>query len=81
MPPVTLDSYDPHPVLPFQPDKSLFIVPPVKPPALAPCTPPKPTPKNILSAARTGHLDSLRAFCQEGQTEMADNMGEVRFTA
>jgi len=80
MPPVTLDSYDPHPVLPFQPDKSLFIVAPVKLPSPPPSVPLKHPPKNILAAARTGDLDSLKAFCQGGQTEMADSMGEVRFT-
>jgi hypothetical protein len=78
MPPVTLDSYDPHPFLPFQPDKSQFILPPSKPSAPPPSAAiSKPTPKNILAAARTGDLDSVKAFCENGDTEMADNMGEV----
>ena len=86
MPPVTLKSLAPHPYLPFQPSKSQFIIPPQDatshaPPGLS--TSDKRgeatfgMPKNILAAAKAGNLEWIKRYSAAGQTEMADNMGEV----
>jgi len=88
MPPVTLDSSAPHPYLPFQPDPKQFIIPPkddqestsVIPPQSPEnvVTSPQPqAPKDILVAARLGDLLWVKRYCQQGQSDMADNMGEV----
>jgi len=92
MPPVTLTSLAPHPYLPFQPHKSQFII---TPPALhtkdtvqAPAPgnnssgegTSSPPPKNILAAAKAGNLEWVQRYSAAGQTEMADNMGEVRYS-
>ena len=79
MPPVTLDSFTPHPHLPLQPDKSQFIIQPNehesrRPPSL---TTKAQTPKNILSAAKAGHLEWVKHYATAGQTELLDSMGEV----
>ena len=81
MPPVTLDSFTPHPYLPLQPDKSQFIIQPNEqeyhqPLSLATKA---QTPKNILSAAKTGHLEWVKHYATAGQTELSDSMGEVPF--
>ena len=87
MPPVTLTSLAPHPYLPLQPSKSQFIIPP--PSAATAQAPPRPAadysggssssqPKNILAAAKVGNLEWVERYSAAGQTEMADNMGEVR---
>ena len=86
MPPVTLTSLAPHPYLPLQPSKSQFIIPP--PSAATTQAPPRPAadysgrsssarPKNILAAAKAGNLEWVERYSAAGQTEMADNMGEV----
>src|SRR5271154_2958480 len=89
MPPVTLTSLAPHPYLPLEPAKSQFIIPP---PALDtqetvqaptpnsgadPTSSSSPPPKNILAAAKAGNLEWVKRYSAAGQTEMADNMGEV----
>ena len=77
MPPVTLDSLTPHPYLPLQPHRAQFIIPPEQPESVqSPLTNTK-GPKNILIAAKSGALDSVKQYANAGQTEMADNMGEV----
>jgi hypothetical protein len=78
MPPVTLDSTSPHPFLPFQPDRSQFIIHPEEPEtAQPPVSAPSPGPKDILAAAKSGSLEWVKKYCDASQTEMADGMGEV----
>ena len=84
MPPVTLSSFEPHPLLPLQPDRAQFILlPHGQVPASRP-TPvvPRPTtqhePKDILSAAKSGNLEWVQRYCLAGQTELVDSLGEVR---
>lgn len=74
MPPVTLDSFTPHPYLPLQPDKSQFIIQPKKPTSIQPKI---PTPKDILSAVKCGSLEWIKRYSSAGQTELKDSMGEV----
>jgi len=40
-----------------------------------------PKPKNILAAAKAGNLEWVERYSAAGQTEIADNMGEVRYFA
>ena len=90
MPPVTLTSLAPHPYLPLEPAKSQFIIPPpaldtqetVQAPTPNSSADPtssssSPPPKNILAAAKAGNLEWVKRYSAAGQTEMADNMGEV----
>jgi hypothetical protein len=88
MPPVTLTSLAPHPYLPLQPARSQFIIPPPAldtqetvqaptPGSSADATSSSPPPKNILAAAKAGNLEWVKRYSAAGQTEMADNMGEV----
>lgn len=82
MPPVTLDSYAPHPYLPLQPDKSQFIIHPKQPfESAQPLTSDMKSqpPKNILVAAKSGSLEWVKQYSESGQTELADSMGEVTF--
>jgi hypothetical protein len=74
MPPVTLDSFTPHPYLPLQPDKSQFIIQPKKPDSSQPKI---PVPKDILAAAKGGNLEWVKRYSTAGQAEWKDGMGEV----
>jgi hypothetical protein len=73
MPPVTLDSLEPHPYLPFQPDRRQFIILPEVGEGSAVAG-----PKDILVAAKSGALAWVKRFVAMGQTELQDSMGEVR---
>jgi hypothetical protein len=78
MPPVTLDSTSPHPFLPFQPDRSQFIIRPEEPETgQLTVSAPSPGPKDILVAAKLGSLEWVKKYCDAGQADMADGMGEV----
>ena len=83
MPPVTLDSFTPHPHLPLQPDKSQFIIQPTEPESRQPLSVATKdhTPKNILSAVKAGHLEWVKHYATAGQTELLDSMGEVTLSA
>jgi len=84
MPPVTLSSFEPHPLLPLQPDPAEFILQPkgqvqaTRPRPVNPRQPTRPEPKDILSSAKLGNLESVKRFSQAGQTEQVDSLGEVR---
>ena len=83
--PVTVDALAPHPLIPFQPDASQVLLQPTSSKALgAPLFTEEhasPKPRNILAAARCGDLEWVRRYAETGQTDMADNMGEVSFCA
>lgn len=80
MPPVMLDSSAPHPYLPFQPDSAQFIIQPKgsQPPVASSRDSTPRIPKDILVAAKNGHLEWVKRHSAAGQTEMTDTMGEVR---
>jgi hypothetical protein len=84
MPPVTLSSFEPHPLLPLQPDPAQFILHPnpqlqaTRPRAVNPPQPARPEPKDILSSAKSGNLEWVKRYSQAGQTEQVDSLGEVR---
>ena len=84
MPPVTLSSFEPHPLLPLQPDRAQFIlqpggqVPASDPPPATPRRTALQEPKDILAAAKSGNLEWVQRFSLAGQTERMDSLGEVR---
>jgi hypothetical protein len=79
MPPVTLNSLQPHPYLPFQPHKSQFIIQPKPSETVLSHTRSSTTqiPKNILAASKAGDLEWVKRYSEAGETDLADSMGEV----